>query len=124
MSHTRKDPSGGDGSAGDPIPLPTDADLDGAAELVRLLADRTRLAILVLLVNNELTVGELAKTLDRPMAAVSQHLAKLRLGRLVSVRRAGTSIYCTLANEHVGDIVKSILEQNEHTLYDSPPHHY
>ena len=105
------------------VSLPSDADLDGAAELARLVADRTRLAILALLAQRELSVGEIAHKLNRPIAAVSQHLAKLRIGRLVSSRRAGTTIYCALANEHVGALVTNILEQSEHTLYDRPPHH-
>ncbi|WP_311214574.1 MULTISPECIES: metalloregulator ArsR/SmtB family transcription factor [unclassified Arthrobacter] len=105
------------------VSLPSDADLDGAAELARLVADRTRLAILALLAQRELSVGEIAQKLQRPMASVSQHLAKLRIGRLVSSRRAGTTIYCALANEHVGALVTNILEQSEHTLYDRPPHH-
>jgi DNA-binding transcriptional ArsR family regulator len=103
--------------------LPPDADLEGAAELARLIADRTRLAILALLVHRELSVGELAQAVDRPVAGVSQHLAKLRIGRLVNVRRAGTTIYYSLANEHVGALVTNILEQSEHTLYDRAPHH-
>ncbi|MFW0773382.1 ArsR/SmtB family transcription factor [Paenarthrobacter nitroguajacolicus] len=128
MSHTKK-PSAVDkqSMAGTTplaeVTLPSDADLDGAAELARLVADRTRLAILALLAQRELSVGEIAQKLQRPMASVSQHLAKLRIGRLVSSRRAGTTIYCALANEHVGALVTNILEQNEHTLYDRPPHH-
>ncbi|WP_175637306.1 ArsR/SmtB family transcription factor [Sinomonas mesophila] len=75
------------------VSLPSDADLDGAAELARLVADRTRLGILALLAPRELSVGEIAQKLNRPVASVSQHLAKLRIGRLVSSRRAGTTIY-------------------------------
>jgi DNA-binding transcriptional ArsR family regulator len=113
----------GDAKTLEAVSLPSDADLDGAAELARLVADRTRLAILALLAQRELSVGEIAHKLNRPVAAVSQHLAKLRIGRLVSSRRAGTTIYCVLANEHVGALVTNILEQSEHTLYDRPPHH-
>jgi DNA-binding transcriptional ArsR family regulator len=127
VSHTRKPSTAGESLAeAKPlveVSLPSDADLDGAAELTRLVADRTRLAILALLAQRELSVGEIAQKLNRPVASVSQHLAKLRIGRLVSSRRAGTTIYCTLANEHVGALVLNILEQSEHTLYDRPPHH-
>lgn len=128
MSHTKNPTVNANGTTAGARPLaevslPSDADLDGAAELARLVADRTRLAILALLAQRELSVGEIAQKLHRPVAAVSQHLAKLRIGRLVSSRRAGTTIYCALANEHVGALVTNILEQSEHTLYDRPPHH-
>lgn len=128
MSHTKNPTTVAEETIAEAKPLtelslPSDADLDGAAELARLVADRTRLAILALLAQRELSVGEIAHKLNRPIASVSQHLAKLRIGRLVSSRRAGTTIYCALANEHVGALVTNILEQSEHTLYDRPPHH-
>ncbi|MCB0913382.1 MAG: winged helix-turn-helix transcriptional regulator, partial [Propionibacteriaceae bacterium] len=72
---------------------PPQPDLDQAAEVLRLLADPTRLAILTMLDGAELSVGEIADQLQRPLPAVSQHLAKLRTGRLVTTRRAGTSVY-------------------------------
>ena len=37
----------------------------------------------------------------KPAPSVSQHLAKLRMARLVRTRRAGTTIYYSLENEHV-----------------------
>ncbi|WP_240643988.1 ArsR/SmtB family transcription factor [Antribacter gilvus] len=70
-----------------------DADLDHAVQVLRLLADRTRLAILAMLDGTEMSVTAIAETLDRPTAAVSQHLAKLRAGHLVTARRDGTTIY-------------------------------
>ena len=54
-----------------------------AVEVLRLLADPTRLRILVLLQGAELTVGELARELGRAVPAVSQHLAKLRAAGVV-----------------------------------------
>ena len=57
-----------------------------AVEVLRLLADPTRLRILVLLRGAELRVGDLAAELDRPVPAVSQHLAKLRAAGLVVAR--------------------------------------
>ncbi|NUU19403.1 helix-turn-helix transcriptional regulator [Cellulomonas humilata] len=99
------------------------ADLDHAVDILRLLADRTRLAVLALLDGTELSVTAIAEALDRPTPAVSQHLAKLRAGHLVTARRDGTTIYYSQANEHVSALVTNVLQHTEHTLYPVPPHH-
>lgn len=100
-----------------------DADLDAAVDVLRLLADRTRLAILGLLHDGELSVGVIADQLERPVPGVSQHLAKLRAGHLVATRRDGATVYYRLANEHIDSLVLNVLQQAEHLRYDYPPHH-
>ncbi|MEK8225349.1 metalloregulator ArsR/SmtB family transcription factor [Oerskovia sp. M15] len=102
---------------------PTDAELDHAVEVLRLLGDRTRLAILAMLEGTEMPVTAIAEAIDRPAPAVSQHLARLRLGRLVTSRREGTTIYYTQPDEHVAALVSNVLHHTEHILYDTPPHH-
>ncbi len=99
------------------------AELDRAAELLRLLADRTRLGLLLVLIEGEASVGDLAARLGRPLPAVSQHLARLRSGHLVTARREGSTVYYATANEHVEALVVQVLRQAEHTLYPVPPHH-
>lgn len=106
-----------------PRTTPGSADLDHAVDVLRLLADRTRLAVLALLDGTEMSVTTLAETLDRPTPAISQHLAKLRAGHLVVSRREGTTVYYTQANEHVAALVTNVLQHTEHTLYPVPPHH-
>ena len=54
---------------------------------------------------------------------MSQHLARLRDGSLVTVRREANRSYYALANEHVELLVTNTLEQAEHVLYPLPPHH-
>ena len=104
-------------------PLPRRAELARSVEVLRLLADPTRLAVLALLDGTELSVTAIAHAVDRPVPAVSQHLAKLRAGRLVTTRRDGTTVHYTQANEHVAALVANVLHHAEHTLYDVPPHH-
>ncbi|NYI58845.1 ArsR/SmtB family transcription factor [Cellulomonas soli] len=107
----------------DPAVLPRRAELARSVEVLRLLADPTRLAVLALLDGTELSVTAIAHAVDRPVPAVSQHLAKLRAGRLVTTRRDGTTVHYTQANEHVAALVANVLHHAEHTLYDVPPHH-
>ncbi len=70
-----------------------------ASEHYALLAGETRLKILVLLdETGELCVCDLATILEMTPAAVSQHLSRLRSGRLVRSRRDGMTVYYQLAN--------------------------
>ena len=70
-----------------------------------MLSDPTRLQLLWALVRRELSVTELAETVDKPAASVSQHLAKLRMARLVRTRRQGTTIHYSLENDCVRQLV-------------------
>lgn len=98
-------------------------ELARAVEVLRLLADRTRLEVLALLDGAELSVSDLASALGRPLPAVSQHLAKLRAGRLVSARRDGVKVLYSQPDEHVAALVTNVLHHAEHLLYETPPHH-
>jgi ArsR family transcriptional regulator len=73
------------------------------AEHYSLLAGETRLKIITLLNDSgELCVCDLASILEMTPAAVSQHLSRLRSGRLVQSRRDGMTIYYRLAEGHNG----------------------
>lgn len=61
-----------------------------------MLADPTRVQVLWALVGREMSVNDLADHVGKPGASVSQHLAKLRMARLVRTRRDGTTIFYTL----------------------------
>jgi len=64
------------------------------ADHYSLLAGETRLKIISLLTDSgELCVCDLASVLEMTPAAVSQHLSRLRSGRLVQSRRDGMTIY-------------------------------
>ena len=102
---------------------PTPDEIDLATEVFRMLADSTRFRLLLALVNRELSVNDLAQALDKPPAGVSQHLAKLRLARLVATRREGTHVYYRLENEHVRQLVADVLDHAEHLGPSVPRHH-
>jgi DNA-binding transcriptional ArsR family regulator len=71
----------------------------------------------------ELSVNDLASRVDKPAPSVSQHLAKLRMARLVRTRRAGTTIFYSLENEHVRQLVVDAVFNAEHAGPGIPPHH-
>lgn len=72
---------------------PTAAEFAAAADVLELLADDTRLRIVWALLHGEHSVNGLAEHVGAQPAAVSQHLAKLRLARLVRRRREGNRLF-------------------------------
>lgn len=92
-------------------------------EVFRMLADPTRVQLLWVLAGGELPVNDLAVRVGKPAPSVSQHLAKLRMARLVSTRRSGTSIYYALENEHVRQLVVDAVHNAEHAGPGVPAHH-
>ena len=65
---------------------------------LRLLADATRLRLLLLLLEQaELTVAEIQEILNMGQSRISAHLAQLKRAGLVLDRRAGKNIYYGLA---------------------------
>ena len=74
-----------------------------AVEVFSMLADATRVRLILALREVERPVNELAGIVGKSPAAVSQHLAKLRLARIVATRQEGTRVFYRLENEHASD---------------------
>ena len=94
-----------------------------AAEVFAMLADATRIRVILALRDSELSVNQLAEAVNKSQAAVSQHLAKLRLARIVTTRREGTRVFYRLANEHARQLVADAIFQAEHARDGIPAHH-
>ena len=71
--------------------------LEQSTQLCRLLADASRLRLLLLLELNELTVAELTEITGLAQSRVSTHLSRLRRAQLVSDRRVGTAAHYSAA---------------------------
>lgn len=95
-----------------------------AVEVFAMLADATRLRIILALRDGgEMSVNHLADAVDKTPPAVSQHLAKLRLARIVASRQEGTRVFYRLENEHARQLVADAIFQAEHSLSANPRHH-
>ena len=82
-------------------------DLHQTTTLLRLLADPTRMRLLALLEQEELTVAEIAAALQLAQPRVSTHLARLREAGLVRDRRSGVSVYYRA--DRGGDAPRAVL---------------
>jgi DNA-binding transcriptional ArsR family regulator len=103
------------------MPLPEQVDL--AVEVFRMLSDATRIRLLWAMLDGEMPVNELADAVVKPAAGVSQHLAKLRMARLVSTRRQANQVFYRIESEHVRQLVADAIYQAEHAGGGIPEHH-
>lgn len=97
-------------------------DVASAVQTLKLLADETRLRIIWNLLHGEHSVNALAAHLSMQPAAVSHHLAKLRLVGVVTTRRDGNRIFYAAHDDHVEALVREALRHAEHLAPD-PAHH-
>ncbi len=74
----------------------SDGELDQLANLLRLLSDKTRLTIVLLLSRGERNVTSLCEELRLPQPTVSHHLGLLRSSNLVANRRDGKQVFYVL----------------------------
>lgn len=81
---------------------------------LKLLADDTRLRIVWNLLHGEHNVNDLAEHLGMQPAAVSHHLAKLRLAGVVRTRRDGNHIYYAASDRHIERLVADALGHADH----------
>jgi DNA-binding transcriptional ArsR family regulator len=94
-----------------------------AVEVFAMLADATRVRLILALRDGERSVTELAERVNKAPTAVSQHLAKLRLARMVTTRQDGTRVYYRLTDEHARRLVSDAIFQAEHSI-DGPARHH
>lgn len=83
--------------------------------ICQALGDPKRLMILYLLNQCPRNVGELALELATPQPTISHHLKILRERSLVKVRKAGTTVCYTLADERVIaalDLLRAVLRDS------------
>src|SRR3954465_8375961 len=71
----------------------TDQDLEQLTALFRLLSDKTRLNILLLLANGERNGTSLREGLQWPQPTVSHPLGLLRMNNVIGKRRAGKQVF-------------------------------
>ena len=83
---------------------------DRASAFFKVLGDPTRFRMICALSCAELCVCDLANVMGMTKSAVSHQLATLRNANLVKFRREGKSVFYTLADEHVRNMLKSGLE--------------
>lgn len=78
------------------------------ADFLKLLAHPVRIAILQILSEGEACVCHLEAFLGYPQPYLSQQLAVLRSGGIISDRRDGWNVYYTLQQPHVINLLNTL----------------
>ena len=92
---------------------PDDEVLYDLAELFKVFGDSTRIKILYSLFETELCVYDIARLLNLSQSSVSHQLRILKNSKLVKFRREGKSIFYSLDDEHVHEIISMGMEHVE-----------
>lgn len=79
-----------------------------AAVFLKALSNENRLMILCHLLDEELSVTALNKKLPLSQSALSQHLAVLRKDGLVSTRRVSQTIFYSLGDSRVKELIQTL----------------
>lgn len=86
-------------------PATRSAAIEEAANIFKTLGHEGRLLILCHLAQGPRSVGELEGMLDARQSAVSQQLARLRIEGLVTARRDGKTIFYSLKDPRIGELL-------------------
>ena len=84
------------------------------AELFSALSDASRVRIISLLIEGEMSVSALAEGLNMTESAVSHQLRGLRQMRIVRARKEGRQVFYTLEDEHIQKLYSMGLDHVEH----------
>jgi ArsR family transcriptional regulator, lead/cadmium/zinc/bismuth-responsive transcriptional repressor len=84
-----------------------------AAGMLRAAGEPARLRLLELLMGGELCVSEIAQHTEESLSVVSQRLKVLRQEGLATSRRQGKHVLYSLADQHVIDLILSVLVHAE-----------
>lgn len=93
--------------------MPADDEVYFLSEFFKVFADSTRIKILFVLRDGEQCVNDIAATLEMSQSSISHQLRVLKQNRLVKFRRDGKTIYYSLADAHVVNILSQGLEHIE-----------
>ncbi len=85
--------------------IPCDEMLYDLAELYKVFGDSTRIKILCILFEGEMCVQHISEMLSVSQSAISHQLRILKGARLVKYRRDGKTVYYSLADDHVREII-------------------
>ena len=84
--------------------------IERITDLFKVLSDTTRVSILALWKDQELSVTQIAEALGMEQSAVSHQLAILKNARLVTFRREKRSKYYRPDDAHIYEIIQQVID--------------
>lgn len=90
--------------------MPDEERIKELAEFYKVFGDATRVKILYVLLESEMCVCDLAALLRMTQSAISHQLRVLKQMKLVKNRREGKTVYYSLADGHIQNIISQGME--------------
>lgn len=90
--------------------VPAAEELETMSNILKSIADPTRLKILYLLKNGELCVCEILDALDKSQSTTSHHLNILKKEKILTSRKEGKWIYYKLSDENIIRILEEFIK--------------
>lgn len=87
-----------------------EVEIELMSNFFKMLADPTRLKILLFLGDEEVCVNDIAKGINMTKSAVSHQLALLRTARLIKNHKVGKEVFYSLSDDHVKILIESAFE--------------
>ena len=85
---------------------------ESQAEIYRIFSHSNRVQIFWLLMENEMSVNEVAEAIEASVQNASQHLRLMKAANILDTRRNGQTIFYRIAENDMGNYCRRILEKN------------
>ncbi len=88
--------------------------VEETAKFFKILGDGTRFKIIIILLEDEMCVCDIASALGMSHSSISHQLKILRENRVLKNRKEGKIVYYSLNDSHVKNIILQGLEHHNH----------
>ena len=85
---------------------------ESQAEIYRIFSHSNRIQIFWLLMENEMSVNDIAEAIGASVQNTSQHLRLMKTASILDTRRDGQTIYYRISDTDIGSYCRRILEKN------------
>lgn len=90
--------------------MPDFRKISDLSDFFKIMGDSTRLQLLIALQTEEFCVSDLSYLLNMTRSAISHQLKALRISKLIKSRKEGKTVYYSLDDDHIREILKKSLE--------------
>ena len=91
-----------------------DQTVQRVSKIFKALGDPTRIRILNLICCDEMSVNDMAEQLGMNQSAVSHQLRLLKTLEIVKFRREGTTLFYSVADDHILHLLHQAIEHAGH----------
>ncbi len=91
------------------IPVNSEDTVVQLADMFRLMGDPTRLRIILVCLDDPISVGDIASRLALSPSLVSHHLRLLKAARVLRAKRHGKQIFYSALDDHVRCVISDMV---------------